>query len=210
MVTVDPLAEIAVMCRRPGCRTKYKPSENFDGACRYHAKPPIFHDCDKKWPCCGKRSDDWDEFMKIPGCKTGCHSNEKVVIKKIEQDPATVPKKVEDSAPKPISTNTGYTERTPVPYKEEAPEPPKVEVKMKPKITKSGKYICMHGGCNKEFEPDENPEGCCNYHVGKPIFHDCYKYWSCCPHIKKMDWDEFKEIPPCTVGCHEPKMVKAE
>ena len=81
---VDPkcqvVEEVAVMCRRPGCRTKYLPSENHPEACRYHTKPPIFHDCEKKWVCCGKRADDWDEFMKIPGCAVAEHSNEKTVF----------------------------------------------------------------------------------------------------------------------------------
>lgn len=83
--------------------------------------------------------------MKIPGCAVGEHSNEKTVMKKVEQDAASVPQKI-DTTPKPIDGGYAIRGTAPEPYvpetkNEEAPKP--VEVRMKPKITKSGKYAFL-------------------------------------------------------------------
>ena len=39
---------------------------------------------------------------------------------------------------------------------------------------------CKRRGCLKEYIESENPEGCCTYHPGKPMFHDTKKGWDCC------------------------------
>ena len=69
----DPL----LTCRRFGCQKKYRASENHDSICRYHVKPPVFHETAKYWSCCmDKKAYDWETFMAIPGCAVGCHSTD--------------------------------------------------------------------------------------------------------------------------------------
>lgn len=47
------------------------------GCCRHHPGVPVFHDALKGWSCCSRRSTDFTEFLNIPGCTNGRHSNEK-------------------------------------------------------------------------------------------------------------------------------------
>lgn len=39
-------------------------------SCVYHPGQALFHEGSKGWTCCKKRVLEFDEFMKIPGCKT--------------------------------------------------------------------------------------------------------------------------------------------
>ena len=48
-----------------------------EGCCRHHPGVPVFHDALKGWSCCSRRSTDFTEFLNIPGCTNGRHSNEK-------------------------------------------------------------------------------------------------------------------------------------
>ncbi len=64
----DPI----LTCRLYGCQKKYRESENHDTFCRYHVKPPIFHETAKYWSCCpNQKAYDWETFMGIPGCAVG-------------------------------------------------------------------------------------------------------------------------------------------
>lgn len=60
---------------------------------------------------------------------------------------------------------------------------------------------CKRHGCRKEYKESENTETSCNYHPGKPIFHDLKKGWTCCNKIV-FDWDEFEKLPTCAVAKH--------
>lgn len=62
-------------CKRNGCKKAYNEAENNDEACKYHSGKPIFSDLKKGWTCCNKIVYDWDEFMKLPTCATGRHTN---------------------------------------------------------------------------------------------------------------------------------------
>ncbi|KAJ8613560.1 hypothetical protein CTAYLR_002207 [Chrysophaeum taylorii] len=63
-------------CRNFGCNKKYTLRTNFEGECRYHTKPPVFHETAKYWSCCPhKKAYDWESFMEIKGCATGLHSD---------------------------------------------------------------------------------------------------------------------------------------
>ena len=65
-----------LVCKRFGCSARYLEGENHESACRYHAKPPIFHETRKWWACCPKKiAWDWETFTAIPGCCVGEHSN---------------------------------------------------------------------------------------------------------------------------------------
>ena len=60
-------------CRHAGCMIEYDPESNTDESCSYHEGAAGFRDTKKFWTCCEASSYDWDEFMRIPKCKTGKH-----------------------------------------------------------------------------------------------------------------------------------------
>ncbi|PVU86683.1 hypothetical protein BB559_006433 [Furculomyces boomerangus] len=61
--------------------------------------------------------------------------------------------------------------------------------------------ICTNSGCGKQFDQEENSPTSCQFHPGKPIFHEGYKSWSCC-NKKKLTFDEFMNTPGCKLGPH--------
>lgn len=58
---------------------------------------------------------------------------------------------------------------------------------------------CTRFGCQNRF-PKGGPYPKCRYHKSPPIFHETAKWWSCCPHRKAWDFDEFQRIPGCCEG----------
>lgn len=67
------LPEGYARCKHYGCQADYKIDENYDGCCTYHPEAPVFHEGAKKWVCCGATKFDFDDFIAVPGCKTGKH-----------------------------------------------------------------------------------------------------------------------------------------
>jgi len=75
--SAKPGADGRLQCRRFGCQKKFHARDNSDTACRYHVKPPVFHETRKYWACCPRKiAYDWETFMAIPGCQIGRHSTE--------------------------------------------------------------------------------------------------------------------------------------
>ena len=69
----DPNAAIpdGATCKRRGCGATYKAGQSREGEeCFHHPGQALFHEGQKGWTCCKKRVLEFDEFMKIPGCKT--------------------------------------------------------------------------------------------------------------------------------------------
>jgi hypothetical protein len=68
----DPTLEIpkGKMCRRKTCGTSYEGGERVNEKCVFHPGVPIFHEGSKGYSCCKRRVLEFDEFMKIEGCKT--------------------------------------------------------------------------------------------------------------------------------------------
>ncbi len=58
------------MCRRKACGLTYKGGDRSGESCIYHPGVPIFHEGSKGYSCCKRRVLDFDDFMKIEGCKT--------------------------------------------------------------------------------------------------------------------------------------------
>ncbi|KAL2017553.1 hypothetical protein VTK56DRAFT_1987 [Thermocarpiscus australiensis] len=59
------------VCRRKGCGVAYKKGSSREGeTCVYHPGVPIFHEGSKGYSCCKRRVLEFDQFMKIEGCKT--------------------------------------------------------------------------------------------------------------------------------------------
>ncbi|KAL1983880.1 hypothetical protein VTN96DRAFT_9804 [Rasamsonia emersonii] len=68
----DPDLEIPAnaTCKRRGCKAVYDPNiSRDDEKCQHHPGQPIFHEGSKGWSCCKRRVLEFEEFMKIPGCK---------------------------------------------------------------------------------------------------------------------------------------------
>lgn len=57
-------------CKRRSCGKTSTDIESRDESCTYHPGIPIFHEGSKGWTCCKRRVLEFDEFMKIEGCKT--------------------------------------------------------------------------------------------------------------------------------------------
>lgn len=69
----DPSASIArnATCRRRACgKTHDGSTSRDDEQCVHHPGQPLFHEGSKGWTCCKRRVLEFDEFMKIEGCKT--------------------------------------------------------------------------------------------------------------------------------------------
>jgi len=66
-----------VQCTHFGCQNRFPKGGPYP-RCSYHIAPPVFHETAKFWSCCPqKKAYDWDDFQKIPGCRTGFCSEEK-------------------------------------------------------------------------------------------------------------------------------------
>ena len=69
----DPSLEIpdGKTCRRRACGATYKKGQSREGeSCVHHPGVPIFHEGSKGYSCCKRRVLEFDQFMKIEGCKT--------------------------------------------------------------------------------------------------------------------------------------------
>ncbi|KHN93863.1 CORD and CS domain containing protein [Metarhizium album ARSEF 1941] len=69
----DPSLEIpdGSTCRRRTCGKRYKRGSSREGeTCVHHPGVPIFHEGSKGYSCCKRRVLEFDQFMKIEGCKT--------------------------------------------------------------------------------------------------------------------------------------------
>ncbi|KAJ2078074.1 hypothetical protein H4R24_004732 [Coemansia sp. RSA 988] len=70
-VRVEP----GTKCKRNGCDAVYESEERSRGAeqCQFHPGQALFHEGTKGWVCCKPRATDFDEFMRIKGCRRGRH-----------------------------------------------------------------------------------------------------------------------------------------
>lgn len=63
-------------CKNFGCQQYFDPDAP-PQKCVSHKAPPVFHETAKWWSCCpDHKAYDFDDFMRIPGCKTGFCTNE--------------------------------------------------------------------------------------------------------------------------------------
>ncbi|KAI0050901.1 chord-domain-containing protein [Auriscalpium vulgare] len=76
---LDAAVPAGTECRRNGCKVQFvSDEENRKGddagaICVYHPAQPIFHEGSKGYFCCKRRVLEFDEFLKIEGCKKGRH-----------------------------------------------------------------------------------------------------------------------------------------
>ena len=72
------------------------------------------------------------------------------------------------------------------------------------------KHVCKNYGCQREFDPNDNPHGACRHHASPPVFHDTRKWWSCCEGQKVYSFEELMAIPGCVLGAHSETPPKQE
>lgn len=79
-------------CSRRSCSAIFTASapRSAPDQCRYHPGAPLFHEGSKGWTCCRRRVLEFDEFMKIPGCRTrDRHRFARSGTAAVEAEPAT-------------------------------------------------------------------------------------------------------------------------
>ncbi|OQE31979.1 hypothetical protein PENSTE_c001G09475 [Penicillium steckii] len=181
-------------CVHKGCGKEFTDSEE---ACVYHPGPPVFHEGQKGWKCCKPRVLTFEEFLAIPPCTTGKHSE-------VDDTPAPESKVVEEppvSSPslevKPVS------ERPPISPAIAPPTPPAKPIVEEPDSDDPDLEIpanatCRRKGCGKSYDGSTaREEEKCVHHPGSPVFHEGSKGWSCCKR-RVLEFDEFLKIPGCT------------
>jgi len=197
-------------CTHNGCDQTYV--EGDGTICSYHPGPPIFHEGLKGWGCCSKRVITFEEFLIIPGCTIGTHT---------DVEPLKPPKQIteEKSAPKLTSADGSgvehYTTPLQIPLNQTAQE--KTEEKVEEEQDPPNAVIevgakCRRNTCNYAYV-DENSrkENPCVYHPGTAIFHEGAKGWTCCFKKKSVcDFNDFLNLPGCSVGNHKFLPFKSE
>lgn len=65
----DPALPVApnTICRRRGCNKSS--SVSGENECVHHPGQALFHEGSKGWTCCKRRVLEFDEFMRIEGCR---------------------------------------------------------------------------------------------------------------------------------------------
>ncbi|XP_054165944.1 cysteine and histidine-rich domain-containing protein morgana-like [Oppia nitens] len=187
-------------CRNFGCDQEF--TEDDGQECRYHSGEPFFHDAYKGWTCCQQKSTDFTTFLSFKGCKTGFHSSVEPKAKTLSQK--TVPKPPTTTPTvQPITAQDDVFEWKPVLVRETksvADFPADKTVEKRPKVCRK---------CGRAEASIGTTE--CVYHSGKCIFHETLKYWTCCPHKKFTDFDDFEAFTGCQSDPkHEMSVIEAK
>lgn len=59
---------------------------------------------------------------------------------------------------------------------------------------------CKNNSCTQAYVDEASLNQDCQYHPGAPVFHEGYKYWSCCKKKKTTEFSEFLTFSGCTQG----------
>eukprot|EP01147_Barroeca_monosierra_P001780 gene1781-4891_t len=211
------------VCQHRGCGKEFSFENNNEGGCQFHPGCPIFHEGLKGWTCCNKRFTDFTEFLEYPGCTFGKHTDEPPeddvktndIVKELsatpidrlsleQQQSAT---KLRDGTPKVDLERkvTASLERALEQFHARQAEKGNNEVKPG--------QPCTNNACSTRYVDESSNDETCFYHPGAPVFHECYKYWSCCPTKKTYEFDEFLDFKGCSTGKHcwvKPKTTKIQ
>lgn len=191
-------------CRNFGCQQRFRAADNGPRVCTHHRKGPVFWNGYKYWGCCeGRKVNDWEQFMRIPGCVCGPHSTEApkgvdLVSPTVLAARQAAMEEKERKSTAHLKDISSYTKQS-LEAKALAPRP-----KPKPKeALPAGCARCVHTECKKIYSVSENNAKACRYHRGRAVFHDGAKWWSCCSAQRKSyDWDDFMKVKKCAVGFH--------
>lgn len=61
----------------------------------------------------------------------------------------------------------------------------------------SNRVQCKRKNCKLRYEGEASDEQECSFCPGEPVFHEGFKYWSCCDSKKTLEFDEFLNFPGC-------------
>ncbi|KAF9228583.1 chord-domain-containing protein [Gyrodon lividus] len=199
-------------CTRKGCGKGFSSTENTDKSCSYHPGAPVFHEGLKSWSCCSdinKPVLDFDEFMKMPGCEVGAHTE---VVQQVQ-----APKSAATDTFTMVESKGGqevYSTARSGPAPEQTPTPivtatsgsqPEDEDDLSVTVTPGA--LCRRKGCGVAFVNDEenrigDSEGAiCTYHPAPPIFREGSKGYLCCKR-RVLEFEEFLKIEGCKQGRH--------
>ncbi|KAH9951955.1 chord-domain-containing protein [Amylocystis lapponica] len=200
-------------CTHKGCGQEYDADNNNAESCSYHTGAPVFHEGLKSWSCCSdvnKPVLDFDDFMKIPGCTRGSHTDEAPKTETPTPATPTVNLKLASSQEgketysavpsglKPVGNTAPSPPPEPVPIVEE-------EDDLSVAVTVGTK--CRRNGCQVTFQSDDvdrigdGPGTVCRYHSMPPIFREGSKGYLCCKR-RVLEFDEFLKIEGCKTGRH--------
>ncbi|KAL0947420.1 hypothetical protein HGRIS_013531 [Hohenbuehelia grisea] len=76
---LDAAVTPGTICKRKGCGVVFesdvlnRKGDDPKSVCMYHPSPPYFREGSKGYLCCKRRVLEFDEFLKIEGCKKGRH-----------------------------------------------------------------------------------------------------------------------------------------
>jgi len=212
-----------LICYNRGCGKRFKEIDNIEGCCQFHPGLPIFHEGYKSWDCCKKKSTDFTDFLNFPGCATGFHNKIKPekparkveaplpvgeVIRHESQIITQAPEKKNEERPSENSPKSKLNTIVSASLKT-ALNRYREQQRLKEKSDKeyNGDAIlqgasCKHNGCNSKFIDETSNKELCQYHTGCPIFHEGYKFWTCCKK-RTSDFTEFLKQVGCEKGQHE-------
>lgn len=185
----------------------------------------------KGWSCCKKRSTDFTDFLSIPGCTTNQHNpvkppepekppveslknNEEIII----TGPPPPPKPLRDVVRPPddlpyevlrvkvANSLASLLARLRLQEKEEMQEKQLQEEEGGDKNDEGEDEVpigtnCKNNSCDALYVGPETNLVTCQHHPGVAIFHDGYKFWSCCQR-RTSDFSEFQRQEGCTSGDH--------
>lgn len=184
--------------------------------CCFHPGAPIFHDAYKGWSCCNKKSTDFTEFLNFKGCTSGKHSNEKPIEPEKKTEPEIdMPQPVERKPITPVSQRPDFespcTKLEPIVNPSFKKQMDELDLNQKSVVGADGSVpigtSCKQGGCKSSYESPASDDAICVFHPGVPIFHEGYKFWSCCQK-KTSDFQTFLGQVGCETGKH--KWIKEE
>jgi len=217
-------------CTRKGCGKEFDLEKNEEGDCHFHPGGPIFHEGLKSWSCCkdvNKPVLTFDEFMAIPGCETGKHTQQ---VPESSPPPAVVKAAAAPKITTSVDGKEVYTSSAaspilgptvvPAPAPKEPAKPVPIEIEEdEPDAKVEQGMKCKRNGCGVVYEDDEThrteggKEATCVFHPAPPIFHEGSKGYMCCKR-RVLEFDEFLKIQGCTTGKHlfvgKPKAAEEE
>ncbi|CRK87088.1 CLUMA_CG000838, isoform A [Clunio marinus] len=198
-----------LLCYNKGCQKEFDVNDNGEDKCCFHPGHPIFHDAYKAWSCCNKKSIDFTEFLNYKGCTIGKHSNVKPLEpeKKKEKDvPIIVEKKEVKVAKERPPFDSPCTKLEPTISPSFKKQMDNLDLTKNTQISSDGSIpigtMCKHGGCKSSYESKYSDDEICLFHPGVAIFHEGYKYWSCCQK-KTSDFTSFLNQEGCETGKHK-------
>lgn len=156
--------------------------------------------------------------MNFKGCELGRHSSEKPAEPEKNSEPEVdvpLPKPVERKPMTPASKRPAFeapcTKIEPIVNESFKKQMDKLDLGKKCVPTPDGFIAvgtsCKNGGCKTSYDSPSSDDTFCVFHPGVPVFHEGYKFWSCCQK-KTSDFSTFLSQVGCETGKH--KWIKEE